>query len=420
MTTVVCRRRAAPLLALVAALVLPAGAAGAAPTGPYAALGDSYSAAPLVLNQVGKPTGCLRSDHNYPSIVAAAIHASPVRDVTCSAATTVHMTAPQAVALGTNAPQFDALTSDTALVTIGIGGNDVGLVGAATKCIELGLLAPTGTACRSNFAVPGGGDRLVQQIAATAPRIAATLHAIHLRSPRARVLLVGYPHVAPSDGRGCYPLVPLSDDDISYLDTMLRGMNAMLAQQAAANDAEYVDTYDDSAGHDVCTLPGTRWFEGLVPTSPAYPLHPNALGEASMARSVLRVLGEPRPAPKLSDLRRTRRAFAAGRAAHLTYDLDRAVPVTLALQRATLGRRAGTRCAIPSRANHGARACRRWSRVLHTIVADGRLGDNSATIASKLLGRAAALWRVTATASGGAGQAASAAQRIDFRVTRKP
>ena len=33
-----------------------------------------------------------------------------------------------------------------------------------------------------------------------------------------------------------------------------------------------------------CVRP-VRWFEGLVPTEPAYPLHPNAKGEASMARS---------------------------------------------------------------------------------------------------------------------------------------
>ena len=79
----------------------------------------------------------------------------------------------------------------------------------------------------------------------------------------------------------------------------------MIAEQAAANGAEFVDTYAESVGHDVCTLPPTRWFEGLVPTVPAYPIHPNALGEASMARSVLRVLGQPQPA-------RARRAGAHG------------------------------------------------------------------------------------------------------------
>ena len=225
---------------------------------------------------------------------------------------------------GTHAPQFEALSADAALVTVGIGGNDVGLVGAATDCLELGLLAPTGTACRSNFAKPDGGDRLVDEIAASAPKIAATLQGIHARSPQARVLIVGYPAVAPVDGRGCYPLVPLSNDDMAYLDEMLRRTNAMIAEQAAANDAEFVDTYAESVGHDVCTLPPTRWFEGVVPTMPAFPVHPNALGEASMARSVLRVLGQPQPAATLGSLTRVARSVRVGRAARFTYTLSRA------------------------------------------------------------------------------------------------
>jgi hypothetical protein len=72
----------------------------------------------------------------------------------------------------------------------------------------------------------------------------------------------------------------------------------MLPEQAAANDAEHVDTYDESVGRDVCTGPRTRWFEGLVPTSPTLPIHPNARGEASMARSVRRVLAQPSPGPQ--------------------------------------------------------------------------------------------------------------------------
>jgi hypothetical protein len=89
-------------------------------------------------------------------------------------------------------------------------------------------------------------------------------------------------------------MVPLSSDDIRYIDGLLRRINAMIAGQAAANGAEFIDTYRDSGGHDVCTLPPTRWFEGLVPTEPAYPLHPNGKGEASMARSALAVLSRPR------------------------------------------------------------------------------------------------------------------------------
>ena len=160
-------------------------------------------------------------------------------------------------------------------------------------CAQLGVTAPTGTACRSHF-TSGGSDRLVARIAATAPKIAAVLQGIHARSPLARILLVGYPDVLPRTGNGCWPLVPLSPDDVRYFDGLIVQTNLMLAEQAAANGAEFADTYLDSAGHDVCTLPPTRWFEGLVPTFPAFPLHPNGLGMASMARSVLRV-GERRP-----------------------------------------------------------------------------------------------------------------------------
>ena len=382
-------KRAAGLLASIclAALALTAGAAGAqAPeSAVYVALGDSYTAAPLVPDQYGDPIGCGRSNRNYPSLVTAAIRATTFRDVSCSAATTEHMLAPQGVLGGSNAPQFDALSSDTSLVTVGIGGNDVGLVGAATRCVELGLLAPTGTACRTNFAKPGGGDELVDQIAASAPKIAATLQQIHARSPQARVLIVGYPDVTPRDGRGCYPLVPLSDDDIAYLDESLRRTNAMLAEQAAANDAEFVDTYDDSAGHDVCTLPGTRWFEGLVPTTLAAPVHPNALGEASMARSVLRVLGQPRPGPLLGALKRAQRTVVAGRAARFAYTLSRAASVTFGLQR-SLGR--GRYTPI---------------RGVRTVAA--KAGANAVTLSAKRLGRRPGLYRVSAVLADGAAQA---------------
>jgi lysophospholipase L1-like esterase len=290
------RLRAAAVCGVVAALALSA-AADADP-GPYAALGDSYTAAAGVPDVVGEPAWCLRSNHNYPSIVATVTGVTQFRDVSCSGATTEHMAAPEnVVPVGVNPPQLDALSPATALVTIGIGGNDVRVVEAVFTCVQLSLFAPAGSACRTWFAGPGGGDRIVDQIAEAAPKIAATLHGIRARAPHARVLIVGYPAFLPRGGRGCYPLVPLSSDDLLYLDEMLRRTNAMLAEQAAANDAEYVDTYDDSVGHDVCTPPRIRWFEGIAPASPTLPIHPNARGELSMAWSVLRVLAQPLPGP---------------------------------------------------------------------------------------------------------------------------
>jgi hypothetical protein len=218
------------------------------------------------------------------------------------------------------------------------------------------------------------------------------LQGIHARSPDARVLLVGYPAVAPRDGKGCYPLIPLSDDDISYLEEMLRRTNAMLAEQAAANDAEYVDTYEDSTGHDACKPIGTRWFEGLVPMAAAFPVHPNALGEASMARSVLRVLGQPRPGPRLGALSRSRKTIAPGRALRVSFTLNRAASVSLGLQRS----RGGGRYAR--------------LRKLATVAANA--GTTTVTLSARQLGRRAGLYRVTAALADGT------VQRTQFRLRR--
>ena len=401
------------IAALTVACALPASAV-AAEDGPYVALGDSYTAAPLVLPQVGEPIGCARSGANYPSLVARGLGIAAFRDVSCSSATTEHMAGPQSVPLGVNPPQFDALSDSTELVTVGIGGNDVGLVGAAVTCAELGALAPTGTACRDHFN-SGGQDRLVAQIAATAPKIAGVVAGIRARSPRARIVVVGYPDVLPRSGNGCYPLVPLSPDDVRYFDGLIVQTNEMLAATSAAGGAEYVDTYFDSVGHDVCTLPPVRWFEGLVPTAPAFPLHPNGLGEQSMARSVLRVLGAPRPAPVLSALARAARTVLAGRAARFAYRLDRPAAVAVVVRRATGGRRTGGVCRKPARANRGAPTCRRYV-VAGRMSATGSTGANTLTVGAATYGRRSGLYRLTATPSRDG--IAGAAQTVQFRVRR--
>ena len=317
---------------------------GAAAAGLYVALGDSYTAGPLIPNQVGTPADCARSDRNYPTLTAQALGLT-LRDVSCSSARTKHMENPQTgLPLGgTNPPQFNGVTPDAALVTVGIGGNDADLVGVGEKCAELGATAPMGHACR-DFYTAGGQDRVAKKIDEAAPKVAGVLQGIHRRAPAARVAIVGYPAVVPTDGTGCYPMVPLSPDDNAYFNELLVRINAMIAQQARANDAEFVDTFTDSIGHHVCTLPPTRWFEGLAPTEAAFPLHPNAQGEASLARSTIAVLRRPRPAPQApiaSGLRQARAARRVGPPARFAFTLDRAATVTITLQRRVADKRYG-------------------------------------------------------------------------------
>lgn len=286
------RPRARWAASVVLAVVVTAGAATPAAAEPsqgpptYVALGDSYAAGPLVPVQTGMPTGCLRSDRNYPSIVAETIGAAAFRDVSCSGATTEHIGGEQAVPLGVNPAQLDALDAGTGLVTLTIGGNDVGFAEIIGDCAQRSPLQPAGAACR-DFYTADGGDELVRRIDATAPKISAALDAVADRSPDARVLLVGYPAILPDTGPGCFPLVPFSAGDVAYLRDVEKRLNAMLEDRAAGAGVEYVDTYGPTIGHDVCQPPGTKRVEGLVPTAPAAPVHPNALGMAAMAAAVV-------------------------------------------------------------------------------------------------------------------------------------
>lgn len=257
--------------------------------GEYVALGDSYVAGPLIPAQTGTP-GCARSDHNYPSLVAKALGTEVFRDASCSGATTREMTARQRTSAGVNAAQLDSLTTSTDLVTVGIGGNDIGFGEIITTCAKLSSTNLLGAACRDHYR-RAGRDQLVERIKNTGPKVAAVLKGITDRAPKARVLVVGYPGILPDSGPGCYPVVPFSAGDVAWLRGVSKALNGMLAQQAAKADLEYVDLYRPSVGHDVCTLPGTKWVEGLVPTSPAAPAHPNALGMRAGADTVLEHLG---------------------------------------------------------------------------------------------------------------------------------
>ncbi len=254
----------------------------AATGGRYVALGDSYTAGPLIPNQLADPAGCLRSDRNYPHVVAASLGLT-LSDRSCSGAETEDMTRSQGVTPGPNPPQFDALTAGTDIVTLGIGGNDIGFSSIIQDCVALVPWVPV---CKPKYVV-NGVDEISARIAATASRVAAVLQGIHERSPDARVYVVGYPAILPEVGGGCWPSLPLANEDVPWLRSKEVELNAMLAAQAAANDAFFVDTYSSSIGHDACKAPGVRWVEPIIPAGlQAAPVHPNALGEAGMAAVV--------------------------------------------------------------------------------------------------------------------------------------
>ncbi len=277
-------------LAAAGAALVPAGTAAADPATErghrtdYVALGDSYASAPLVPTQVDAT--CLRSDQNYASLVARS-RSARLTDVTCSGATTADMTAPQSEGVPA---QLDALNRGTDLVTLTIGGNDIGFSTVLGTCARLTSGDPVGAPCRTHYAGTGA-DAITDAIAGTGPKVARILRDIHRRAPHARVVVVGYPALFPEDGVGCTSkTVPLAAGDFSWLRDKEKELNSMLARQARHGGARYVNTYTPTVGHDLCKPTGERWIETFAPETPAAPVHPNATGQSAMATAVERAL----------------------------------------------------------------------------------------------------------------------------------
>jgi lysophospholipase L1-like esterase len=281
MSSVASRVRILVATVLAAAVLGAAGPAEAAPR--YVALGDSFAAGPLIPVPV-PPLGCLKSSNDYAHIVQRRLAFAEFRDMSCSGAETDDMTQPQNVWPRPNRPQFDALTADTALVTLTIGGNDIGFSSIAEDCFR--LQPSNGSPCRDQYVVDGR-DEISVRIAETAPKVAAVLAGIAQRSPSAEVLVVNYSAIFPHAGPGCWPQMPVAEGDGGWLREKQEELNAMLAAEAADAAAEVVDVYDASRGHDACALPAVRWVEPVVPASPAAPVHPNLIGMRAMAGLVV-------------------------------------------------------------------------------------------------------------------------------------
>jgi len=264
-------------------------AATAPPTaGPVVALGDSYTAGGLLpLASAAKPPGCLRSAKAYPVLVAQALHAQ-LTDVACTNAGVKEMTGPQKTYLGTNPAQLAAVKPSDRLVLLSLGGDDLGFLNVLQECMKVSVTSPSGSPCKAHYTA-GGTDQLAAGVTTETAKIAQVLTAVKDRAPRARVVVVGYPDMFPQAG-GCWPAVPIASGDITYLRGIEVSANAMLAADAEAAGATFVNTYTPTIGHDFCQKESTRDVEGLVPGSLALPFHPNVRGQQAMATAVLTAL----------------------------------------------------------------------------------------------------------------------------------
>jgi lysophospholipase L1-like esterase len=258
----------------------------------YVALGDSYSAGPLIPLERPDPTQCVRSTNNYPAFLAGYLAVATYRDVTCSGARVrdfSHRQTPVVDGAPKVKPQLTALSAQTDLVTVGIGGNDFGLFGQlSSECPQLAQQHPNGAPCRRHYTNSHGVNTKYRDARRIQAHIATGLREIHQAAPHAAVAIVGYPRLLPT--RGTCSKVGFAKGDYAFGRHVEYLLNRSIRRAAARHHATYVNTYGVSRGHDICAG-GKAWINGSQEDpARAAAYHPFEKGERGMARHVFKVL----------------------------------------------------------------------------------------------------------------------------------
>jgi lysophospholipase L1-like esterase len=250
----------------------------------YVALGSSMAAGPGIRPSAdGAPFRAGRSARNYPHLVAEKLRLDLV-DVTYSGATTANvLTDPQHGA----PPQVDALDGSEDLVTVTIGGNDVGYVqllfaaGLPRLARSLPLL---GCVLRSQLD-PTARDRALVEVAKSLKEVGRTLRQ---RSPRAKVLFVDYLTLLPPAGA---PAPPLSGVHVALGRRVADTLERLTGEAAADTGCGWVRVAQASREHHAWSQrPWTMKFGLPLPGRPS-PLHANAEGMRAVADLVVGMVG---------------------------------------------------------------------------------------------------------------------------------
>jgi lysophospholipase L1-like esterase len=248
------RPLAASLLAAFSVLALAAPAAAEPEAaGKFVALGDSYASG-TGAGSYGDSGSCKRSANAYAQLWANSHAPAAFSFVACSGAETADVLAGQVA----------AVTSDTELVTISIGGNDAGFADVMTDC-NLG----SDQSCV---------DRNAQAQAFARDQLPGRLDSVYTeirgRAPSARVVVLGYPRIYQLAGE-CS--VGLSETKRGAINSSADVLADITSARAAAFGFTFVDGRAAFAGHEICAS-GDRWLHSVTwPVDESY--HPNAAGQ---------------------------------------------------------------------------------------------------------------------------------------------
>lgn len=246
------------LVRLGAALLAVAGIAtalaAAARAASYAALGDSYSSG-VGTGSYTLDSACKRSVYAYPYLYAQSHSGTSLAFVACSGAKTSDLLA----------TQLQAVTSTTTLVTMTIGGNDIGFANLIYQC-TLSDCSAALDATRANLEATLGPalDRVYSAVKSQA-------------AFGAKIIALGYPRVFSSSG--CFGTFGISSTERSKANALADALDQVTATHALADGVTYRSAISAFTGHAVCS--SSSWLNGLNLFNTTESYHPNRSGNSA-------------------------------------------------------------------------------------------------------------------------------------------
>ncbi len=235
----------------------------------YVALGDSYAAGV----GAGSPVNaCYRDKRGYPPLVAQDLGADLVY-AACSGA----------VVANVMTTQVPVLSSATEIVTITVGGNDVGFVEVVTACAKPAWLADGEAAIDA---------ALVTLRTKMKARLERLYKAVVNRAPNAQVVVTGYPRLF--NGVDCNLLTFFNQTEMRRINEACNELDVLIRTVATSQALHFVDVRGRFTGHAVCS--SDPFIHGL--TSPVKDsFHPTTKGHSAYAEAVVGSLPMPAMAP---------------------------------------------------------------------------------------------------------------------------
>jgi lysophospholipase L1-like esterase len=239
---------------LAVCVALAAAAARAATGATYAALGDSYSSG-VGTGSYTLDSACKRSIYAYPYLWMQRHAGTALSFVACSGATTSDLLT----------KQLPAVTSSTNLVTMTIGGNDIGFASLIYQCTLSDCSAALDSTRASLETTLGSRLDNVFNAVKSHAALGAT------------IVILGYPHVF--SGASCFSSLGISSTEETKANQLSDALDAVIANHAALDGVTYDSAIAAFTGHAVCS--SSPWLNGLNLFNTGESYHPNRTGHSS-------------------------------------------------------------------------------------------------------------------------------------------